>query len=152
MKMSKNFRLNEFIKSRTATRYKIDNTPTEKIVERLRTLCQKSLQPARDHFSSKYGADNVRMHITSGYRSKELNKKVKGSKTSFHLYGYAADVELWVKSGGEWKERNTELYNYMEDEGTFTELIWEYGNEEAPAWVHIAYNPEDGRRMIKKIT
>lgn len=150
--MTKHFRLSEFVKSTTAKRKNIDNTPPPDVVENIRTLCKEVLQPARDHFITKYTENRCRISITSGYRSPKLNKAVGSSKRSFHLYGYAADCEFLVLSGHRWVERNAELYDYIKDNLPFTELVWEYGNEENPDWVHVAYNPADGRKMIKKRT
>ena len=146
MKLSKNFTLNEFVRSATAKRYKIDNTPSAIHIKRLTTLVLEVLQPARDHFETMY--EDSYMKINSGYRCKKLSKKVGSSTRSFHYFGYAADVELWIKKDGIFIECNKELHDYIKDYLPFTELINEYNY----SWVHVAYNPEDSRKMVKVIT
>lgn len=81
-----NFELNEFIVSDTATRKRIDNTPTFEVVDHLEELISKILQPMR----YVYGLPIV---VTSGYRSTRLNKVVGGVATSIHKIGYAVDIQ-----------------------------------------------------------
>lgn len=85
MKLSENFELSEFTRSDTATREGIVNNPGDKEIVALQNLVVKLLQPLREVYSK-------RMKINSGYRCPELNKAVKGSATSQHLKGEAADV------------------------------------------------------------
>lgn len=145
MELSKNFTLNEFIRSATAKRFNIDNTPSSEHIERLKVLCEEVLQPARDYFESKYEDSFIK--ITSGYRSVDLCLKLGSSARSFHAFGYAADCELYIKQNGVFVESNKELFEYIKDNLPFTELIDEYDF----SWVHVAYNPNDSRKMIKKI-
>lgn len=73
--------------SETAKRLHIDNTPNEEETARLAYLCNEVLEPLRVYL----------MHpitVTSGFRSKQLNKKVGGAKSSYHLYGMAADIAI----------------------------------------------------------
>lgn len=146
MKLSKNFTLAEFVKSATAKRKGIDNTPNSTHIARMKVLCEEVLQPARDYFKELYGEDCY-IRITSGYRSVELCEALGSSARSFHAFGYAADCELMVKHEGKWVERNNELFKHIKNNLPFTELIDEYDF----SWVHVAYNPEDSRKMIKKI-
>jgi zinc D-Ala-D-Ala carboxypeptidase len=88
MNLSKNFTITEFIKSQTALRQGIDNTPEDKHLEAAKLLFEKVVQPVRNEFGPTT--------INSGYRGKELNKAVGGSATSQHCKGQAADIEvLW---------------------------------------------------------
>ena len=87
MNLSANFTLKELTKSDTATRLGLDNTPDDEALENLKTLCEKVLQPVRDHFGKS-------VTINSGYRSPESNAAVGGSKTSDHCKGQAADIEI----------------------------------------------------------
>lgn len=147
MKLSKNFTLAEFTKSATAKRLGIDNTPNDTHISRMKVLCEKVLQPARDYFEQKYKGDCF-IKITSGYRSVPLCKAIGSSSRSFHAFGFAADCELHVKQpDSTFKEQNKELFEYIKNNLPFTELIDEYDF----SWVHVAYNPEDSRKMIKKI-
>lgn len=118
-----NFKYREFIKSDTAIRKGIDNTPTDEHWENIEKLAVNVLQPARKALG--------RTRITSGYRSKKLNKAINGSKKSWHCFGCAADIEPLRASVSlldllEW------IYNNCE----FRELIAEFFSE---GWVHVAY-------------
>ena len=83
MKLSKNFSLTELTKSQTAERMGLDNNPSEDQTENLRLLCERVLQPVRDHF------DDV-VTISSGYRSEILSQKIGSSSKSQHCRGQAA--------------------------------------------------------------
>lgn len=153
MKLSKDFTLEEFIESNKADELGIDNIPSQEVIDRLKILCQEKLQPIRDAIGRLLGHDDYYISITSGYRCQELNEAIGGSDTSFHRYGYAGDCELYIKG----KENNNLLFHVAK---LFepTELIWEYGmnlcdkpHHNYPDWVHIAYNKEDTRKMVKVI-
>ena len=76
MNLSRNFTLQELIKSDTAIRKGIDNNPNADQVEKLKLLCENILQPVRDHFG--------RVTVTSCYRSPELCVAIGFSLTSQH--------------------------------------------------------------------
>jgi zinc D-Ala-D-Ala carboxypeptidase len=139
MQLSKNLSLNEVIKSNTATRKGIDNTPTEEHLKNLKYLAEKVFQPIREHFG-------VPIYISSGYRSKALNEAIGGSKTSFHSHGMALDLDQDGRNRG---VSNADVFYYIKDNLQFTELIWEFGDETNPNWVHVAIAP--GREDEKKI-
>ncbi len=86
-KLSANFSLNELTKSETAIRNGLDNTPTQEVVDNLRTLCENVLQPVREGYG-------VAVKVNSGYRAPEVNAAVGGSRTSDHCKGQAADIEI----------------------------------------------------------
>ena len=85
MKLSKYFRLEEFTRSDTARRLGIDNTPTPEHIQNLSDMCVNLLDPLREAWGRP-------LIVTSGYRGYKLNAAVKGSKTSAHCYGLAADI------------------------------------------------------------
>lgn len=85
--LSKNFTLQEMCHSITADIYKINNEPNDTQIANLKILCNKVLQPMRDTYDKP-------VIINSGYRSKELNKKVGGKTNSYHLQGQAADIHV----------------------------------------------------------
>lgn len=85
--MTEDFTLQEFTRSRTATRLEIGNTPNKQAVENLNRLCQQFLQPVRNHFGEP-------IIITSGYRCPELNQAVGGVPDSYHVTGEAADFAV----------------------------------------------------------
>lgn len=138
MKLSKNFSLREFTRSATADREGISNDPTEEHIENLKKLCDNVLQPLRD-------AIGMPIRLTSGYRSKALNEKVGGSTTSDHSHGRAADLELWVDG----EEKNAKLYNAIKSLDLPTkQVIWEYGDENEPNWVHVSYEEGNEKRQF----
>ena len=136
MKLSKNFTLGEMIQSQTAIRKGIDNTPNGDQILNLIDLCENVLQPLRDHIGAIY--------ISSGFRSQKLNVAIGGSTTSQHcaLNGAAADIDM----GG----KNREIFEYIKNELPFDQLIWEFGNEECPSWVHVSYKEGKNRKQILK--
>ena len=139
MKLSKNLSLSEVIKSNTAIRRGIDNTPTDAHIENLKYLAEKVFQPLREHFG-------VPIYISSGYRSKSLNEAIGGSKTSFHSHGMALDLDQDGRNRG---VSNADVFYYIKNNLPFSELIWEFGTKDNPNWVHVAI--AKGRENEKKI-
>ena len=124
MKLSNSFNLIEFTSSETASRRGIDNTPSIAVIENLRLLCENVLQPLRD----KYGKS---INITSGYRSPKLNKAIGGSSTSQHCYGQAADIQVDKKD----YLKVWEILKTL----PFDQIIFEFGTESAPDWIHVSF-------------
>ena len=139
MKLSQNLSLNEVTKSDTAMRRGIDNTPSEEHLKNLKYLAEKVFQPIREHFG-------VPIYISSGYRSPELNEVIGGSPRSFHSHGMALDLDQDGRNKG---VSNADVFYFIKDNLPFTELIWEFGDENNPNWVHVAIAP--GREDEKKI-
>jgi hypothetical protein len=144
MKLSKNLSLKEAIKSNTATRLGIDNTPDEWEIDNLRAVAENIFQPVRDHFGVPIG-------VSSGYRCKELNKAVGGSKYSQHMVGEALDIDADIYG----KVTNAEIFNYIKNNLDWDQMIWEFGDDEEPNWVHVSYkqagaNRKQLRRAYKK--
>ena len=135
MQLSKHFELAEFTKSDTAKRAGISNMPTEVHQENIKLLCEKVLEPIREHFGRP-------IHLSSGYRSVALNKITKGaSSTSQHSTGEAADIDM---DGTE--VTNAEVFKYIKDNLQFDQLIWEYGTDTNPDWVHVSYESSGKQR------
>jgi zinc D-Ala-D-Ala carboxypeptidase len=128
MKLSNNLTLAEVVKSNTAIRRGIDNTPTDAHIENLKYVAEKVFQPLREHFG-------VPIYISSGYRSKALNEAIGGSKTSFHSHGMALDLDQDGRNRG---VSNADVFYYIKNNLPFSELIWEFGTEDNPNWVHVA--------------
>lgn len=135
--MTEHFKLNEFIKSSTAKRLKISNIPTDLHLINLNYIAEY-LEEIRE----KYGKPMI---IASGYRSKELNKIVGGSKTSYHLLGLAVDID----NGKEENKILFELILNNINELPIDELINEYNYD----WIHISFSPRNckPKRQIKYI-
>jgi len=110
MKLSENFSLQELLKSQTAERKGISNKPDDPAhITNLQTLCEKVLQPVRDHYGSP-------VIINSGFRCKKLNKAIGSSSKSQHTRGEAADIEVPGVS-------NKHLAEYIKDNLPFDQLI-----------------------------
>ena len=135
MKLSKNLSLGEFTLSQTAKREGIDNTPNEKHLEAAKLLAENIFQPIRDHFATP-------IFISSGYRSDALNEAIGGSKTSQHSKGEALDIDMDHRKGPE----NEEIFHYIRENLPFDQLIWEFGTDERPDWVHVSYNSDGEQR------
>lgn len=123
--LSKNFTLGEFIRSHTASKLGIDNSPTEEVVSNLKYLCEKCLQPMRDRLG-------LPIRVNSGYRSPNLNKAIGGSPASFHSFGCAADIEFTPAVKG---HKLIEIFDFFYHSGIYTELIAESLPD---GWIHIA--------------
>ena len=138
MQLSKNFSLLELIKSQTAERKGIDNTPSPEHQENLKLLCTSILQPIRDHFSRV-------VSVSSGYRSPELCTAIGSKITSQHARGEAADFEIFGLS-------NKTLADYIDSELHYDQLILEYWKESDPnsGWVHCSFSQGKNRRQYLK--
>jgi zinc D-Ala-D-Ala carboxypeptidase len=136
MNFTENFSLEELIESQTARRNVITEQflPSQAVIENLRKLSINLLQPLRD------GIDKP-IKISSGFRCKRLNKKIGGASNSEHVEGKAADIQAVGYT-------NKELFEYIKENMTFRQLIWEYGTKEEPAWVHVSWDKNDLKKQI----
>lgn len=137
MKLSKNLSLAEVVRSETAKRLDIDNNPTKEHLDNLKAIAENVFQPIRDHF-------NCPIHVSSGYRSEDLNRAIRGSKMSLHMKGCALDIDMDFTNVS-----NTEVFNYIKDNLEFDTLIWEFNNEDgSPKWVHVSYIEGKNRKQV----
>jgi hypothetical protein len=138
MQLSKNFTMAEFIKSDTANRLGIDNTPQGEHLENAKELFENVVQKVRDHFGPTV--------LNSGYRCPELNEAVRGSKTSQHCHGEAADIEVPGVANGD-------LAQWIVDNLDFDQVILEFytPGEPSSGWVHVSYKA-DGTNRNKALT
>ena len=150
MNLSRNFTLSELIKSDTAIRRGIDNNPNADQIEKLKTLCEKILQPVRDHFG--------RVKVTSCFRSPELCVAIGSSLSSQHSKAEAADFEVIGVD-------NCELADWIRRELDWDQLILEFYTPGEPnsGWIHCSYTEgmprkqflhafrEDGKTKYKPI-
>ena len=135
IRVSKNFALSEMVKSATAERLNVDNSPSDIHLVNLTHLAIHILQPVRDQFGV--------ITINSGYRSPALNAKVGGSKTSQHCNGQAADFESFSTP-------NPDLAKWIANNLEFDQLILEFYDGVNPnsGWVHCSYNLMGNRKKI----
>lgn len=127
----KYFTFKEMIQSNTAKARGIENIPDWDDIYRLQKLIETVLDPLREW----YGKPII---VNSGYRCEALNKAVGGVSTSFHKYGYAADITAGNKT------ENKKLFNYIKDNLPFTELGWE-GNGK---WIHVAWTGSNDKEIF----
>ena len=142
MKRHRYFELDEFLRSDTAKRRNIDNTPSFEVVEHLDELVTKILDPLR----AAYG---MPINIASGYRSPALNKAVGGVATSVHQIGYAADMTV----GGSFNRFCDFVVEWFKKTGTrFDQLLIESNAKTKAKWLHIGlYNNMGQQRGQIKI-
>jgi uncharacterized protein YcbK (DUF882 family)/protein-S-isoprenylcysteine O-methyltransferase Ste14 len=141
--LSKNFisphiSYEEATQSPTASRNKIDNTPNQEQLENMKLVAAKCFEPVRNHF-------NTPIRINSFFRSAKLNAAVKGAKNSQHTTGQAIDIS----STG--TVTNKMIYDYIKNNLEYDQLIWEYGTEKNPQWVHVSYSKLGNRKQTLKI-
>jgi len=126
MKISANISEAEAFKSQSAVRHGIDNTTTNEVVlDNMRHVAEL-FEQIRAHFGVPIG-------ISSFYRSPALNKKIGGAKNSQHTLGEAIDIDADIFGG----VTNAQIFEFAKTLD-FDQLIWEYGDDNNPAWVHIS--------------
>ena len=125
--------------SRTAQRLDIDNTPTKDHKENMVELAENIFEPLRAYVGGP-------IKINSFYRSTKLNKAIGGSSKSQHCNGQAIDVDDTFG-----RMSNAEMYRFIKKHLDFDQMIWEFGNDENPNWVHVSYvSPEKNRNRCLK--
>ena len=120
--------------SATAKRRGIENTPGEYELQNMELIAEKVFEPLRKHV-------NGPIKINSFYRSEELNQAIGGSSRSQHCQGRAMDLDDTYGYMS-----NADMYNYIKDNLDFDQMIWEFGTEENPDWVHVSYVDADSNR------
>ena len=134
MQLSKNLALAEVMRSETAKRKGISNMPTPEHIENFKLLAEKVFQPIREHFG-------IPIILSSGYRSKALNTAVGGALRSQHCTGEAIDIDMDGTT-----IKNADVFNFIKDNLNFDQLIWEFGTNDNPDWVHVSYESTGKQR------
>ena len=128
----KYFTITELCKSSTATKRKIDNTPNQEIIDNLEQLVEHVLDPLREGYGKP-------IRVNSGYRCPALNKAVKGSTTSSHMKGLAADITVGSPT------KNKQLFELAQKlKLPFDQLI----DESNFSWVHISYSKKPRKQVL----
>jgi hypothetical protein len=131
MNLSAHVTLAEFQDSSTATTHGINNKMNESQIASAKLLCENVFEPLRSYL-------NTPIKISSGFRSVQLNKMIKGSSTSQHCKGEAMDLQIGSKG-----------FNFIKDKLEFDQLIWEFGNDENPSWVHVSFSSKNRKQVLK---
>jgi hypothetical protein len=134
MQLSENLSLAEVMRSETAKRKGVSNMPTPEHIENFKKLAENIFQPIREHFGKP-------IHISSGYRSAALNKAIGGASSSQHCTGEAIDIDMDGTA-----ITNAEIFNYIKNNLSFDQLIWEFGTDKNPDWVHVSYESTGKQR------
>ena len=136
MIISEHISFSEATFSETAERHGISNLPNLKEIFNMRKLADRVFEPLRAHIGHP-------IRINSFYRSIELNRKVGGSATSQHCRGQAMDISKCINC-----YTDADLFRFIRDNLEFDQLIWEFGTDEEPDWVHVSYNEGQNRRQV----
>ena len=133
-RISKHITYKEATRSVTALRLGIENKPSEYELQNMELIAEKVFEPLRE-------AVNSPIKINSFYRSEELNKAIGGSSRSQHCQGRAIDIDDFYGYVS-----NAYMYYYIKDNLDFDQLIWEFGTDTNPDWVHVSYVDSDSNR------
>ena len=137
--ISKHISYKEGVYSNTATRRGIDNTPGDDQLHFMELIAENIFEPLRQYVGGP-------IKINSFYRCPELNTAIGGSATSQHCKGQAIDIDDTFG-----KAKNADMYSFIKDNLDFDQMIWEFGDDDNPNWVHISYvSPEDNRSRCLK--
>jgi hypothetical protein len=136
--ISEHLTYNQVVYSEIAIRYSLNNIPTEDSIKYIRDLAEYVYEPIYKQFKGK-------IRVTSCYRCSKVNKLINGSKSSQHqaLKGAAIDI-----SSTDSKVTNKQLFDWVLSHLDIDQLIWEYGNTEEPAWVHISFHKDHNRNQV----
>ena len=137
--ISKHISYKEGIHSITAIRKGIDNEPNEEQLANMKLVAEKVFEPLRIFI-------NGPIKVNSFFRSPDLNKAIGGSTKSQHCKGQAIDIDDTYG-----KATNAEMYWWIKENLDFDQMIWEFGNNDNPDWVHISYvSPDKNRNRCLK--
>ena len=127
MKISKHISYKEGTYSATALRLDLDNTPNEEQLECMREIAENIFEPLRAYVGGP-------IKINSFFRGEAVNKVIGGSKRSQHMKGQAIDIDDTFG-----RMTNAEMYHFIKDHLDFDQLIWEFGDDDNPNWIHVSY-------------
>jgi len=132
--ISKHISLKEGVFSQTATRRDLDNTPNEEQLDNMKLIGEKVFEPLREWVGGP-------IKINSFFRGLPLNTAIGGAKSSQHMKGQAMDIDDTFGNA-----TNAEMYKWVKENLDFDQMIWEFGDDKNPNWVHISYvSPEKNR-------
>tara|TARA_B100001093_G_scaffold271058_2_gene259089 strand:- start:7749 stop:8210 length:462 start_codon:yes stop_codon:yes gene_type:complete len=133
-RISEHVSYKEGVRSNTATRLDIDNIPDGYAEANMVAIAYNIFEPLR-----KWVGGPIK--INSFFRSKKLNQAIGGSSRSQHCQGRAMDLDDTFRH-----KTNAEMFNYIADNLNYDQIIWEFGDDENPDWVHVSYVSEDENR------
>jgi len=132
--ISKHISYKEGVHSNTAIRRDINNTPDDKQLNNMKLIAEKVFEPLREWVGGP-------IKINSFFRSPKLNTAIGGSSKSQHCKGQAMDIDDTFG-----KATNAEMYEWIKENLDFDQMIWEFGDDDNPNWVHVSYVSKDENR------
>ena len=132
--ISEHISYKEGVYSTTALRRGIDNTPNDEQLNNMELIAEEIFEPLRTYVGGP-------IKINSFFRSPELNKAIGGSTTSQHCKGQAIDIDDTYG-----RMTNAEMYHWIKENLDFDQMIWEFGDDDNPNWIHVSYVSSDKNR------
>jgi len=137
--ISKNITYLEAIHSATAKRRDLDNTPNADQLDNMYKVANFIFEPLR-----LWAGGPIK--INSFFRSVALNRAVGGTSRSQHCKGQAIDIDDVYGC-----KTNAEMFMHIKDHLDFDQLIWEFGTNTNPNWIHVSYvNAKENRNRVLK--
>ena len=137
--ISKHVSYKEGVHSNTAMRRGIENIPNDTQLLCMVSIAEEIFEPLREWVGGP-------IKINSFFRCPELNTAIGGSSKSQHCRGQAIDIDDTFR-----KATNADMYHFIKDNLDFDQIIWEFGDDDNPDWVHVSYvSPEDNRNRCLK--
>jgi hypothetical protein len=136
--ISKHISYHEGTYSQTGVRRDLDNTPDDSQLKRMEEVAENLFEPLREWVGGP-------IKINSFFRGEPVNTAIGGSRKSQHMKGQAIDIDDTFGH-----KTNAEMYHYVKDNLDFDQLIWEFGTDENPNWLHISWVSHRPNR--KKLT
>lgn len=133
--------LERVIKSETAIRHGIENYPDAHQLHAIKLLAENIYDPLCEHFK-------MTIPYNSWLRTSVLNSIIGGARNSQHVKGEAVDLDM---DGSGSPITNSALFYYIYHNLPFDQLIWEFGNDQNPAWVHVSFSQDKQRKQVLKI-
>ena len=137
--ISEHISYKEGVYSITATRLGVENIPNDEQLNNMELLAEKVFEPIREWVGGP-------IKVNSFFRGLKLNTAIGGSKKSQHMKGQAIDIDDTFGLA-----TNAEMYHWIKENLDFDQLIWEFGDDDNPNWLHVSYvSPEDNRNRCLK--
>ena len=137
--ISEHISYKEGVYSITATRLGIDNTPNDEQLNNMELVAKEVFEPLREWVGGP-------IKINSFFRGSELNRAIGGARRSQHMKGQAMDIDDNYGNA-----TNAEMYHWIKENLDFDQLIWEFGDDDNPSWLHVSYvSKEDNRNRCLK--
>mgnify|MGYP003626633231 CR=1 FL=1 len=133
-RISKHITHKEAIRSNTALRLNISNIPNDYEISNMVGIAANVFEPLREYVGGP-------IKINSMFRCEDLNRAIGGSSRSQHCQGRAIDLDDTFGH-----KTNAEMFNYIKNNLNFDQLIWEFGDNKNPAWIHVSYVSQEENR------